>query len=196
MKAAIAAAGAFLIVLLAWFGWMLNDLRLELKRSAATVNRNLPVILDNTRKTTDTLAEVSRDIKDLRDLAGLQDAPRDETLVTYADEILDLVEQQRDAVIGTEKLIGKSLSDPLRASEWVAGARKEALVLTVRAKSKHELLRRLTENKFGSAWKIQFGEAAPVPLRDWLVENHMATADVARQNPEDSEGESLDEASP
>ena len=180
MKPALAAAAAVLLVALGLFGWMLNDLRVELKRSAQTVNRDLPVILTNTRQTTDTLAEVSRDIKDLRNLAGVEDAPRDRTLVAYADGVLDLVESQEGAVVGTEKLIGKSLSDPLPAKEWAAGARKEAVWLTFRAKSKRELLDRLTESKLGSAWKIQFGDTEPVPLRDWLVENHPETAEVAR----------------
>ena len=187
MKPALAAAGALLLILLAWFGWMLNDLRLELKRSAETVNRDLPVILANTRRSTETLAEVSRDIKEFRDLAGVQDAPRDETLVAYADEILDLIESQENAVIGTEKLIGKELSDPLPAKEWVAGARKEAVVLTLRAKSRHELLDRLTNSKFGSSWRIKVASAEPVPLRDWLAENHAATAEVARQASESAE---------
>lgn len=179
MKLAVAAASAVLLVVLIWFGWMLNDLRIELKRSAQTVNRDLPVILSNTRKSTETLAEVSRDIKDLRDLAGVQDAPRDETLVAYADDILDLIESRPDATIGTEKIVGKELSDPLPASAWVAGARKEAVWLTFRAKSKRELLDRLTESKFGSPWKIKAGDGEPVPLREWLIENHPPTAEVA-----------------
>lgn len=181
MKAALAAVAVVLLGLLVWFGWMLNDLRLELKRSAQTVNRDLPVILANTRQSTETLAEVSRDIKDLRNLAGVEDVPRDTTLVAYADSVLDLIESQKDAVVGTEKLIGTALDDPVPAAEWAAGARKEAVWLTFRAKSKGELLDRLTESKFGSPWKIQFGDAEPVPLRDWLVENHPPTGEVARE---------------
>ena len=181
MKPAFAAAAVLLLVAFAWFGWMLDDLRRELKRSARTVNRDLPVILSNTRKTTDTLAEVSRDIKDLRNLAGVEDAPRDETLVAYADALLDLIESQENAAVGTEKLIGTDLSDPLSAAEWVAGARKEAVWLTFRAKSKRELLDRLTESKFGSPWLIRIGDSEPVPLRDWLAENHPQTAEVAKE---------------
>jgi len=178
MKRLLGAAAVVLLAFAAWFGWMLDDLRRELKRSAQTVNRDLPVILSNTRESSETLAEVSGDIKELRNLAGVEDAPRDKTLVTYADSILDLIESQ-EAIIGTEKLIGKSLSDPLPAAEWAAGARKEAVVLTFRAKSKQELLDRLTESKFGSPWKIQFGEAEPLELKVWLIENHPPTAEVA-----------------
>ena len=179
MKLAAASAAAVFVVVLVVFGWLLNDLRLELKRSAATVNDNLPVILDNTRKTTETLAEVSRDIKDLRNLAGVQETPRDATLVTYADSVLDLIEQQEQAMIGTEKLVGTALSDLLPAAEWAAGARKEAVWLAFRAKSKRELLDRLIENKFGTPWQIQFADAEPVSLRDWLVQHHPATAEVS-----------------
>jgi hypothetical protein len=178
MRIAAAIAAVVLLALAAWFGWMLNDLRLELKHSAQTVNRDLPVILANTRKSTETLAQVSGDIKVLRNLAGVEDAPRDKTLVTYADSVLDLIESHDDAKIGTEKLIGKALSDPLSAKEWVAGARKEAVWLTFRAKSRSELLDRLTQNKFGSEWKIQIGDEPPQSLRDWLVAHHPPTADA------------------
>jgi hypothetical protein len=178
MKIALTVGMTLVVALAAWFGWMLNDLRLELKRSAQTVNRDLPVILANTRKSTETLAEVSGDIKELRDLAGVDDAPRDKTLVTYADSVLDLVESQDDAQIGVEKLIGKSLSDPVPAKQWVAGARKEAVWLTFRAKSRAELLDRLTQSKFGSDWQIQFGDEQPESLRSWLVEHHPPTAET------------------
>ena len=185
MKTAIAVGLTVVLALAAWFGWMLNDLRLELKRSAQTVNRDLPVILANTRKSTETLAEVSGDIKELRNLAGVEDAPRDKTLVAYADSVLDLVESQENAQIGVEKLIGKSLSDPLPAKEWVAGARKEAVWLTFRAKSRAELLDRLTESKFGSDWQIQFSDEPPQPLRAWLAEHHPPTAEATAQEPAD-----------
>jgi len=183
MKIAIAAGLTVLLAVAVWFGWMLNDLRLELKRSAQTVHRDLPVILANTRKSTETLAEVSGDIKELRNLAGVEDAPRDKTLVTYADGLLDLVEAQTGAQVGVEKLIGKSLSDPLPAKEWVAGARKEAVWLTFRAKSRAELLDRLTQNRFGSEWKIQFADEPPQSLRDWLVEHHPPTTEAMAQEP-------------
>lgn len=180
MKSVFATLAVLLLALIGWFGWMLNDLRLELKRSAATVNRDLPVILANTKQSTQTLAEVSDDIKELRNLAGVSDVPRDETLVAYADSVLDLVEAQQ-AVIGTNKLIGSSLSDPQPAAVWGAATRKEAVWLTFRAASKRELLDRLTETKFGSAWQIQFGEDKPLPLRDWLGEHHPPTAEVVKE---------------
>ena len=59
--------------------------------------------------------------------------------------------------------------------EWVVAARKEGVWLSMRAKSKQELLTRLCANKFGSAWHIQLGEGDPEPLIDWLRREHPAT---------------------
>ena len=88
-------------------------------------------------------------------------------------------DHQADAVIGTEKILGKELSDPVPAKDWAAAARKEAVWLTFRAAGKRELLDRLTATKFGSAWRIKAGDSKPVPLRDWLIEHHTPTKEVA-----------------
>jgi len=66
----------------------------------------------------------------------------------------------------------------------------EAVFLTVVAKSKTELLTRLVETKFGSAWHIQLENQEPIPLLDWLKENHAATSEV-QQGGESSGRESL-----
>ena len=168
---------ALAIIVVAGFGWVINDLRVELKYSSKTVNDHLPEILANIKKSTDTLAMLSEDIKQLRDLAGVvgEGTPRDRTLVAYADSILDLIETT-DAQIGLEKkVMGSGLKSVMSAQEWVADARKEALWLTFRAKSRSELLQRLCENKFGSSWFIRFEGKEPVPLRDWLTDNHPGT---------------------
>ena len=47
------------------------------------------------------------------------------------------------------KLIGSGLKDLMPAAEWTTGARKEALWLSFRARSKRELLERITKNRFG-----------------------------------------------
>src|SRR5688500_5378531 len=134
---------------------MLNDLRLQVRRGAETVNSQLPEILDKTRKTADTMAVLSDDIRQLRDLAGAPDGVRDATLAAYADDLLDAVEAS-GATIGLKpKLIGTELKETLPAREWVADARKEALWLTFRASSREEFLDRLCKNKFGSDWYIQ-----------------------------------------
>ncbi len=161
---------AVAVVALAGLGWMINDLRRELERSTQTVNENLPVILEQTKTSTATLAVLSDDIRALRDLAGAT-GPRDRSLVAFADSLLDAVESS-GGQIGVEKLIGKDLSDPVPAAEWVVDARKEAVVLSFRAKSRRELLQRLCQNKFGSPWLIRIGDAAPRPLQEWLEQHH------------------------
>jgi hypothetical protein len=155
------------IVALALVVVLLFDLRGEFKRTGATVNQHLPEILAKTRTSTETLATLSEDIRQLRDLAGAT-GPRDATLAKYADDLLDRIERAEDARIGVEALIGKGLKDPQPARQWTAEARKEALYLTFRVAGREELLDRLTKNKFGSDWLIQQGDAPPVTLRQWL----------------------------
>jgi hypothetical protein len=158
------------VVAVAVFGWMVNDLRLQAKRATVTVNEKLPEILEKTRKSADTLAVLSEDIRQLRDLAGAGDV-RDASLAAYADAILDAV-QASGGSVGTKGLLGgDTLKDPQPAAEWAAAARKEAIWLTFRAKSRDELLARLTETKFGSDWHLQLGTDPPVPLRDWIAEH-------------------------
>ena len=151
---------------------LLNDVRVQLKSATATVNDKLPRILDKTERTAETMAALSADVRDLRELAGLPQAgARDATLARYADRVLDAV-AATGGQVGTAALIGKGLKGPQPAADWVAGARKEAVWLTFRATSRAELLERLTETKFGAAWQIQVpGATAPVPLRDWIASN-------------------------
>ncbi len=164
-------------------GWVINDLRIELKQTSQTVNEHLGEILLNVKKSTETLAILSEDIKQLRDLAGVASGtPRDRTLVAYADSILDFIEST-DAQIGLEKkIIGSGLKSLMPAQEWVVDARKEALWLTFRAKSRNELLERLCKNKFGSSWFIEFEAKEPLPLLDWLKENHPETKENGTEN--------------
>ena len=112
--------------------FLLNDVRVQLKSSTATVNDKLPRILDKTEQTAETMAALSADVRDLRELAGLpQGGGRDATLVRYADRVLDAV-AATGGQVGTEALIGKGLKSPQPAAEWVAGARKEAVWLKAR----------------------------------------------------------------
>lgn len=159
---------ALAIVALVVLIFLLNDLRRQFHRTGDTVNEHLPEILEKTRASTETLARLSEDIRQLRDLAGATNA-RDATLAKYADELLDRIEAAGDARIGVEAIIGSSLKDARPAREWTAEARKEAVYLAFAAASRDELLERLTKNKFGRDWLIQESQAAaPVKLSDWL----------------------------
>ncbi len=153
---------AFVILII-----LLNDLRSEFRRTGKTVNEHLPEILEKTRTSTETLARLSEDIRQLRDLAGAT-GPRDATLAKYADELLDLIEAAADARIGTEAIIGSALKDARPAKEWTADARKEAVYLAFAASTRQELLERLTKNKFGREWLIQEANGQPVKLIEWL----------------------------
>ncbi len=183
--------------------WMVNDARLEIRRAAElldetgrTVNADLPAIVDRTRKTadtvaahlpeimakahttSDTLAELAADIRQLKELAGATTTARDQNLVAYANEVLKTIEAS-GGTIGLKKALGgRGLKNPLPAKEWAAGARKEALFLTVVARSKKELVTRLGKNMFGAHWYIQVGDVGPVPLLDWLSANHLPTREV------------------
>ncbi len=194
---------AVAVIFLSVLGWMVNDIRLQVRRSVntvqtagATINQELPSIVAKSKQTTDvvaehlpeivtkvqqtteTLAELSQDIRQLKELAGVSSTARDKSLVAYADSALDEI-QQSGGTIGLKKTFGSGLKSELPAKEWVVGARKEALILTVLAKSKAELLERLSHNKFGSDWFIQIGEAEPLTLQAWLKEHHAATKELS-----------------
>ena len=150
------------------FAWLINDVRLQLRHTSATINEKLPSILEKTERSATALAELSEDVGQLRDLAGAT-GPRDATLAAYADAILDRIEAS-NLVIGTRSKLSGKLDDPQPAKEWTAGARKEALWLTFRAKSKAELLERLTQTKFGSEWHVQpaSGDIKVTSLKEWI----------------------------
>lgn len=153
---------------------LLNDLRREFRRTGQAVHDNLPEILEKTRTSTATLARLSEDIRQLRDLAGVSGTPRDATLAKYADELLDRIESA-DAKIGVEAIIGSGIKDARSAKEWVADARKEAVYLAFAAATRDELLARLTKTKFGRDWLIQEGDKPAMKLADWLAGNDTTT---------------------
>jgi hypothetical protein len=195
----LAVAVAFLTVL----AWMVNDVRLEIRRSTEliqatghTVNEHLPTIVDKTKQTTDvvtehlpeivqktrvtvdTVAELAGDIHQMRELLVGTHTPTDTNLVTYANSVLKCIEAS-EGKIGLKRLPpGKGLKSLLPAKEWVAGARLEAVFLTLVAKSKKDLVTRLARNKFGFHWYIQVGADEPSTLLDWLKANHPETKEV------------------
>ncbi|MBA2543826.1 MAG: hypothetical protein H0V17_29550 [Deltaproteobacteria bacterium] len=160
----VAIVGAAIVI------WMLNDMRTEVKRTNEMVGERLPRILENVEKGTATLAQVSKDIDSIRDLAGLGGS-RERSLVGYADSVLDFLEKL-PGQIGLEKVLGAGIKDALPAAEWAAGARKEGLFLSFRAASKHELLDRLGKNKFGSPWMYVAPSGEPISMIDLLKRDH------------------------
>ena len=151
--------------------WMLDDMRVEIKRTNAIVDQHLPAVLANVKTATETLAHVSKDIESLRDLTGLADASGDRSLVQYADSILDFLDAQQGK-IGRTKVLGEGLKDLVPVQDWVTSSRKEALWLSFRADSKQDLLDRLGKTKFGEHWMFAPTTGAPVPLIDFLKQQH------------------------
>ncbi len=173
----------FAVVSVLGFAWLTNDLRVNLQRTTQTVNEKLPEILEKTRRSTEILAALAEDMKNLRDLAGASSEARDRSLVSFADGILDRLEQT-EARIGLEKKVfGSGLKETLPTRDWVVGARKEAVWQTFRCKSKEELVQRLCENMYGSKWWIQVGETPPQPLEDWIRANHPEAAGLGQNDP-------------
>ena len=186
---------ALAVVALLVFGWMINDVRLEIKRTnqlvnerlpeilarvdqtTATVNEHLPQIVKRAETTSETFAEMSEDLKQIKELAGLMNGPRDKNLVSYATSVLQLLEAQ-DAMIGTRKLTGKGLSSPVPAKEWAVGARKESLFLAAVVRSRGEYLNRLCVSILHRTWYIQFDDKEPITLKDWIKANHPDSKDL------------------
>jgi hypothetical protein len=155
--------------------WMLNDVRVEVKRTSVTVNEHLPHVLANLKTSTDAIAKLADDFKNLRNLAGIGGAgatARDGSLVAYADSMLDFLEAQKGAKVGLDKVIGPGLKDVEPIDDWLRGARKEALLLTFLVKSKKDILDRLGKNKFGSKFFFIPPAGEPVPMIDFVKKNH------------------------
>lgn len=206
----LGVATAFLVVV----GWMINDIRLQVRRSAEVVqeagqnvNEHLPTMVQKSRQTTEMLsnhlpevvekvrkaadvlskdlppmvehaaqaaeelAELSADIRQLKELAGVSSTVRDQNLVAYANSVLKKIETS-GGVIGVKKNLGHGLKNTRPAAEWAVGGRKEALFLSLLVKSKKEMLTRLATTKLGFSWYMQMPGKEPVRLLDWLKENH------------------------
>jgi hypothetical protein len=144
---------------------MLNDIRV-------TAKTNLLEIVEKTKVTATTLAEVSRDVKELRTLAGATGS-RDKSFVVYANSVMEFIQTAgKGAKIGT----GRKMKDALPVDEWVAGARKEAIYLVFVEKKKAAILKRLCQTAvLHSDFYIQLPAAPPQKLEDWLKANHPET---------------------
>ncbi|HPF38236.1 MAG TPA: hypothetical protein P5081_13390 [Phycisphaerae bacterium] len=148
--------------------WMVNDVRTELKRSTGIVNENLPLIFARTQRTTETLVALSDDIRQIRNLTGATDVVRDKRMAAFADHVLDTIRDSGGEIGLKPRLIGHKLKEVQPVGEWVAGARKEAIWLLVRSRSRAELVDKLCRNIYGSDWYIQFDGKDAVTLAEWL----------------------------
>lgn len=159
---------------------MVYGLYTRVHYSTELVNERLERILENTDKTTATLAAFAEDLRRLRDLAGLKDKQREDGLIAYTDRVLDFIENT-EAEIGVAKVV--SFSNGLKNLEpahiWVRSNRKRAVWLVASQSSKRAVVEELTSTEItGSSYYIQFPDAEPEPLLDWLIRNHPETAEV------------------
>jgi hypothetical protein len=182
--------------------WMLNDIRLTVRGTASNIDSaremvneslppivaktresadviaaNLPEVVGRTRTTTEVLAELATDIRQLKNLAGASENPRDKNLIAYTDDVLKTIEKA-GGVIGVSKNIGRGLKNTVPVKEWVTGARKEALILTLIVRSKKEMVSRLATTNLGFNWWIEPPNRNPERLLDWLKHNHPDTRDL------------------
>ena len=149
------------------FAWMINDIRVHTRQT-----------LEKVKVSAEIAADVSQDVKALRKLAGIGGAAGDTRLTDYANEVMDLIDSAPTANIGVLKNGDNKLKDPVPLKEWSRGARKEAVLLVLRAKSEADILRGLCRSKWGSNFGIQVGNEPPVTLEQWLKDRHAPSKDL------------------
>lgn len=158
--------------------WMVNDLRVHVRNSVDTVSRDLPQILEKTRDSADTMATLSRDLNQLRELVVGTTVARDDNMIAYESEVLQLIETS-NGKIGLKKTLGTGLADPIPAKEWVTRERKSALWNLARSRSKAELLQRIGHSAMlNRVWYIDLGEKNVLPLIDWVKANHPVSQEL------------------
>jgi hypothetical protein len=190
---------AVAVVFLSGVLWLLNDIRVQVRQSARTiddagqtVNAELPLIVQRTRstseivskslpevvkridRTTEVVAELAEDIRQLKELAGLKAVPRDKNVVAYAESVLQKIAAS-GGQIGTKKTVGKGLKNPRPAAEWVEAERREAALMAILGRSRKQMLQAIVTTKLGFHWYIELPGQKPVRLLDWLKENHEET---------------------
>jgi hypothetical protein len=185
------------VIALSVFGWMLNDIRLQVHRTAekadnlaekadkqlpailnnaervsAQLDKHLPVILADAESAVDSLSAASQDLDLTRGLLGRgPGAPSDEKLATYGESILGLIARQPDATIGVvQPSPGAGLKKPVPAKAWAAAHRGDPRILSTFAASEPEVLHGLARTFSAAPLHIQLPGQVPRLLADWLQE--------------------------
>jgi hypothetical protein len=196
---------AVAVVFLAGVGWMVNDIRLEVRRTgeltrstAATINQHLPTIMEKSKQTTEIVVEqlpelvgdikttarvlalLAEDISQVRQfVVGDGGSKRDENLLAYGQGVLKKIGASGGMIGQKNPLPSKKLIRSSSAEEWARSARWEVLYLAARGKDKKEIVTALSTTLFGKAnWYIQLRGEKMVPLLDWLKANHPPTREL------------------
>ena len=157
----------------------------EANQAVATVNANLPEIVTEVKKGTETLSGLAEDVELIKSVAGMHSDQADRgfrSLATYADEIQKVIAEHaadKNAVILIEKVFGSDLRKVEAVEEFLVGLNKEMIVLILPvAKSKQEILYRACHSAppRRKPFYIQFPEAEPLTLEAFIRQHHKETA--------------------
>lgn len=165
------------------FGWMVNDLRVTSKETMANAKQTLETAKQTLTKvqiSAEVGAEISKDLKALRKLAGVGGTGANNGFSDYANEVLDLIDAvgPGNAKIGILKKGDSKLKDPVPMEEWSASAHREAVYLVLSSKSKAAILKGICRNKWGSEFGIQIGNEPPITLEKFVKDRHPASKDL------------------
>jgi archaellum component FlaC len=142
------------------------------EKAVQSVNKHLPQIIRQTEETVSTVAGVSGDVKQFKELFGdIFANNQNKDLLKEVLSTLDLLEGL-DASIGLKKDDTNELKQAKPAKHWARAARKEAPFLSLIGKSRGDVLQRLTTHGTGKPWYIKVGEKAPMLLLDWIAGNN------------------------
>ena len=154
-----------------------------------TVNGELPTIVGEVKKGTETLSGLAEDVKLLKSVVGIEKNDRGlRGLASYADQVeqaLADATEGKDATIKIEAVIGSSLKDVESVNEFLVGLNKEIILILALAKSKEELLWRVCHSGLPrrKPFYIQFSDAEPVLLQVYIKEIHEASAALPEYTP-------------
>ena len=186
--------------------WMIADLRAQVKeslntaqetaregnRAMKTVNEKLPQIVTEVKKGTETLAELSEDVKLIKSVAGVGNDDQQRGLrglALYADALQKVFAEQtegKEAVILLEKIFGADLKKHSTADEFLVALNKEMVtVILPLSKSREEILWRVCTSAPPRRvpFHIQFPDQEPIPLEQFLREKHPASAELPEYQP-------------
>ncbi len=192
----LAVGVAFGVILL----WMIADFKRKMvvsldkaeatvgqvQQSVEKVNANMPAVLEEIRQTSHTLSRVADDVELMKRVAGISNENEQRGfrgLAIYADELQQLLADEsagKDVKILIEEVVGSDLKVVESVEEFLVGLNKE-MILTVLplSKSRQEILYRVCRSGIRrKPFYIQFGDAEPVLLKEFIREHHPASRDL------------------
>ena len=186
--------------------WMLSDLKTKLtasvdrarttiedaKETIAVVNGQLPLILAETKQSTQTLARLADDVELMKSIAGVNDQSNNRgvrSLALYAEELQSILAEHTEgqaSVILIEEVFGSDLKEVEPTEEFLVGLNKEMLLTILPfAKSKQEILYRATYSgpPRRKPYFIKFPDQEPINLQEFLKSKHPASAELPQFEP-------------